>query len=816
MKPVVSLCVSLSAAFGALYAAVSVAAPSVPAAPVVATAANAVTARAASSLAANAATAANATQSKHAPNALNAAGNVGTANTSTANTSTANTSTANTSTATPTPTATTTTRLSFAALGAYQPLNLRGLEDARTVNVGVRLDRVVTAARLRLRYTYSPALVFPLSHLKVSINNEVVATVPFDREHAGQIVTQEIALDPRFLTDYNQLDLRLIAHYTLDHCEDPDNSALWADVSPTSELILDTAPIRLPNDLALLPAPFFDRRDVNRLTLPFVLPAAADNATLRSAGMLASWFGAQADYRQARFPALSALPSDAHAVVIARSEQLPADLKLPPVNGPMLIVADNPVAPGKKLLIVTGRSAAEVDEAGAALVLGKTAMAGPAVRIGQIDIGAPRKPYDAPRWVPVDRPVAFKELIDTPNQLQVQGSAPDAIRVNLRVPADLFSWNGAGVPLNLKYRYTAPTVQNNSALAVKINDQLVKSYRLAPASADDAQGRLQLPVLSNGGNRSSSALDIPAFRVGSSNQLQLRFNLDSQKTGLCQSVASNPVQAAVDPDSTIDFSGFVHYAQMPNLAYFANSGFPFTRYADLAQTAVVIPEHPAPQEVESMLTMLGHMGQWTGYPALRVQVARPRELGLLTGKDLLVIGGNGSAPLLALWRQALPLSIGTASNDGAADNGPITRASFSVKEQWRNGAHLPDGSARIERDGALAALMGFELPGSKGRSVVALTATDQQQLSQLLDMLEKPDRVAQLQGDVALLRGGEVDSMRVGESYLVGYVPWYAQLWSRAIQHPVLLGVLGALAGLLLAIGAFTALQELAARRRGV
>jgi hypothetical protein len=812
MKPVVSLCLSLTAAFGALYAAMSAAAPSVPAASMTSMASavgvvssQAVEAPATTSAIRRLATVhvANATYAAKATKATNAAANLTAADPANAAASAASS---------------TTTHLSFAALGAYQPLNLRGLEDARTVNVGVRLDRVVTAARLRLRYTYSPALVFPLSHLKVSINNEVVATVPFDREHAGQIVTQEIALDPRFLTDYNQLDLRLIAHYTLDHCEDPENSALWADVSPTSELILDTAPIRLPNDLALLPAPFFDRRDVNRLTLPFVLPAAVDNATLRSAGVLASWFGAQADYRQARFPALSALPSDAHAVVIARSAQLPADLKLPPVNGPMLIVADNPAAPNKKLLIVTGRTAAEVDEAGAALVLGKTAMAGPAVRIGQIDIGAPRKPYDAPRWVPVDRPVAFKELIDAPNQLQVQGSAPDAIRLNLRVPADLFSWNGAGVPLNLKYRYTAPTVQNNSALAVRINDQLVKSYRLAPASADDAQGRLQLPVLSSGGSRSSSALDIPAFRVGSSNQLQLRFNLDSQKTGLCQSVASNPVQAAVDPDSTIDFSGFVHYAQMPNLAYFANSGFPFTRYADLAQTAVVIPEHPAPQEVESMLTMLGHMGQWTGYPALRVQIARPGELAQLTAKDLLVIGGNGSAPLLARWRQALPLSIGAASNDGASDSpdSPIMRASFSVKEQWRNGAHLPDGSARIERDGSLAALMGFELPGSKGRSVVALTATDEQQLSQLLDMLEKPDRVAQLQGDVALLRGGEVDSMRVGDTYLVGYVPWYAQLWSRAIQHPVLLGVLGALAGLLLAIGAFTALQELAARRRGV
>jgi hypothetical protein len=798
MKPVVSFCLSLTALVGALYAATLAAAPSgLPAssARVLSSAAVAALPSPASpGAAADGVHVTNAQNATNAPNAMkasNAASSVA---------------------------GSVTVHMPFSALGAYQPLNLRGLEDVRVVNVGVRLDHVVTAARLRLRYTYSPALVFPISHFKVSINNEVVATVPFDREHAGQIVTQDIPLDPRFLTDYNQLGLRLIAHYTLEHCEDPENSALWADVSPTSEIILDTSPIRLPNDLALLPAPFFDRRDVSRLRLPFVLPAAADNATLRSAGVLASWFGALADYRQARFPASSTLPSDDQAVVVARSAQLPAALKLPPVNGPMLIVTDNPAAVDKKLLIVTGRTAVEVDQAAAALVLGRTAMAGPAVQVAQIDIGAPRKPYDAPRWLPVDRPVAFKELIDDPNQLQVRGSSPDAIRLNLRVPADLFSWNGSGVPLNLKYRYTAPTVQNNSILAVQINDQLVKSYRLAPASADDAQGRLQLPVLAASGNRSSSALDIPAFRVGSSNQLQLRFNLDSQKTGLCQGVASNPVQAAVDPDSTIDFSSFAHYAQMPNLAYFANSGFPFTRYADLAQTAVVIPAHPASEELEALLTMFGHMGQWTGYPALRVQIARPADVAQLAGKDLLVIGGNGSASLPDRWHQALPLTIGGRSNDGAegVEGGAVTRATFSVQEQWRNGAHLPDGSAHLERDGSLAALMGFELPGSKGRSVVALTATDQRQLIQLLDVLEKPDRVAQLQGDVALVRGGEVDSMRVGEPYLVGYVPWYARFWSKAIQHPILLGVLGAIAGLLLAVGAFTALQELAARRRGV
>ncbi|MDR6498815.1 hypothetical protein J2785_001960 [Burkholderia ambifaria] len=705
----------------------------------------------------------------------------------------------------------TTVRLPFASLGAFDPLRLRGADDARTIHAGVRLDRVVTGARLRLTYAYSPSLVFPMSHLKVSVNGEVIATVPFDAARAGRTVTQDIPIDPRYFSDFNQIGLRLIAHYTLDHCEDPSNSALWADVSPTSELILDESPVRLPNDLALLPAPFFDRRDNGRVRLPFVLPGSPDSATLRSAGVLASWFGALADYRHARFPVSSTLPADDQAVVVGTAATLPAGLALPSVNGPLLAVADNPAAPGRKLLVVTGRTAAEVDDAVATLVLGRAALSGPAATVAHVDLGAPRKPYDAPRWLPVNRPIAFRELVSDLRELEARGTTPDAIRLNLRVPADLHSWNGSGVPITLRYRYTAPTVQDNSTLAVEINDQLVKSYRLGPAHAEDARGRMQLPLLSVPEGRVTSDVDIPAFRVGSGNQLQFRFTLDSQKTGLCSSTATEPQRAAIDPDSTIDFSHFVHYAQLPNLAYFANSGFPFTRFADLSQTAVVIPERPSPQELEAYLTMLGHMGEWTGFPALRVQVARPGDVAALSGgKDLLVIDGSPASPLLAHWRSALPLAIGEQGGDGA------TRVAFTVKERWRNGVGLADGGAHIEQTGPLAALAGFELPGSHGRSVVALTATDQPRLGDLLNVFENSGLVSQLQGDLALVRPGQVDSLRVGEPYVVGFVPWYARVWTQAARHPVVLGAVGVVAGLLLALGVFSVLQRIAARRRGM
>ncbi|WP_210235544.1 cellulose biosynthesis cyclic di-GMP-binding regulatory protein BcsB, partial [Mesorhizobium sp. M8A.F.Ca.ET.202.01.1.1] len=56
------------------------------------------------------------------------------------------------------------------------------------------------------------------------------------------------------------------------NCEDPANSSLWATVSNASSLDLTYASLASKPDLAALPQPFFDRRDVRRLELPFVFP----------------------------------------------------------------------------------------------------------------------------------------------------------------------------------------------------------------------------------------------------------------------------------------------------------------------------------------------------------------------------------------------------------------------------------------------------------------------------------------------------------------------------------------------------------------
>jgi len=151
-------------------------------------------------------------------------------------------------------------KTSLKDLGLARPISLRGVESEASVGVGVRRDEVVEAARLRLTFTLSPALIPNLSHLKVILNDETLQTIVLDKERLGTQQTVELNIDPRYFTDYNRFRFQFIGHYTME-CEAPNHSSLWATISNESQLDLSLRQIPLRDDLALLPAPFFDPRD---------------------------------------------------------------------------------------------------------------------------------------------------------------------------------------------------------------------------------------------------------------------------------------------------------------------------------------------------------------------------------------------------------------------------------------------------------------------------------------------------------------------------------------------------------------------------
>ena len=697
-------------------------------------------------------------------------------------------------------------RLTLKELGAQYPLNLAGVDGTNGVPFGVRADEIVTAARVSLNYAYSPALLPDLSHINVMVNGEVAHSIPVPKEDAGKSLKTDIDLPVRLITDFNRLNLQLIGHYSMG-CEDPLHSSLWANVANDSVLELTVAPLRLQNDLALLPLPFFDRRDVRPLNLPFVMVGQPDHALLEAAGTLSSWFGALASYRGARFPvSLDALPATGNAIVLLAGTAALPGMNLPAAQAPTISLQPNPNDPMGKLLVIAGRDAAQVKTAAAALALGTQALSGQTATIVKFDALAPRTPYDAPNWVRSDRPMKFGELAAS-RDLNVAGYRPDIVRVNLRLPPDLFALRDKGVPVDLKYRYTPRPSNDKSTLNVNVNRDFLQSIPLKSVEQLGGSDSLVGKLLSDETLPADKRMQIPLFMLPPRSQMQLHYYYDYLKQGECRDVIIDNVRGAIDPDSTIDISGYSHFMAMPNLAAFDQAGYPFTRLADLSETAVVLPENPTARDYSAYLALVGRLGESTGYPATAVTVTGANQIDAQRDKDLLVIGSGKNQPLLTKWAQYMPGNI-----EGADKRFVMSDLVYRLSG-WGSPPARRD-AITLSSDGSDAILAGFESPLQPGRSVVVAAGNRPEGLDDVVNALLVSENDAhRIEGSLAIIRGKQVDSVVADQTYYAGklepleYAAWY---FSR---HPVMF-LLGCLAGAaLLASLLFLSLRKRAKRR---
>ncbi|TFZ33986.1 cellulose biosynthesis cyclic di-GMP-binding regulatory protein BcsB [Pseudomonas syringae] len=695
-------------------------------------------------------------------------------------------------------------------LGRNYPMNLRGVEATDSVNFNVRADQVVTGASLSLSYSYSPALLADLSQINVMINDEVAATLPLPKEGAGKPQTQVIEIPPQMITEFNRLSLQFIGHYTMS-CEDPKHSSLWARINNDTRLDIRVTPFALPNNLAILPLPFFDRRDDRDVNLPVVMGAAPDNATLEAAGALASWIGAaKTRSRMASFPAhFNELPAKGNALVLLKGDgplQLGA-LTMPAPKGPTLTMVTHPNDPNSKLLVITGRDSAELKRAVNALVVGGQSLVGSSALIERVDLLAPRKPYDAPNWLPSDRPIKLGELMPA-NKLNVSGYDPGDITVPLNLPPDLFSWREDGVPLNLKYRYTPQERSNNSSIMVSLNDTLIKAEPLP--SIENLNNSIVSRLTGGDDTISREAhVYLPLNSVALQSRLQLRYMFDYLKQGECGDIIIDNMRGSIDPESTLDFSGYDHFMAMPNLGVFKDSGFPFTRLADLSQTAVVLADQPSTEDVSAYLSVLGRFGESTGYPATGVSVIHAAQIASAADKDILVMSSGSDQPLLKQWADRLPIS-GNTQQQGFE----LSDLAFRLRD-WMSPD--PDENQRRARvamafssDARSTFLTGFESPLHKGRSVVLISSGQPGGMSDVARALSSSDKV---QGSLVVVRGDSVEALVAEQKYYVGdlgpikYVQW---LMSRNVLWLLLVVAVG----VVLVTGvAYLTLRSLAKRR---
>ncbi|MEI2414854.1 cellulose biosynthesis cyclic di-GMP-binding regulatory protein BcsB [Orrella sp. JC864] len=692
-------------------------------------------------------------------------------------------------------------------LGARNGLALRGVDGRQGVPLSIRSDERLVGARLKLEYGYSPALLPELSHIKVLLNDELAASIALPQEDAGAPATHEVELPAGAFVDFNRLETQLIGHYTL-RCEDPVHSSLWADVSSRSAVELTVEPLELPNNLALLPRPFFDERDPRALALPIVLPGALDTSRLESAGIIASWFGALASYRGARFPVSEGrVPEQGHAVVIlGRDDTLAGLPPLPPVTGPTLSMVQNPNDRYGKLLLVMGRDGDEIKQAARALALASRTLSGQTALVTGLSEPAPRRPFDAPNWLRTDRPVRFGELASE-QALNAAGHRPGPIQLDLRLPPGLFGWRSEGVPVELKYRYTPRPGAEQSTLQVMAGHQLLRALPLTSASQAQAYSK----VLGVPASQASASLRVPTYLLPALASLQFQYVYEYAKLGECQNSIIDNVRSAIDPDSTIDISGIPLYAAMPDLAAFGEAGFPFTRMADLSETAVILPENPSADDYSAYLDLMGLMGESTGYPATHVTVAQAGQIEQLRRKDLLVLASGDNQPLLAQWRDRLPGSF--AANDKRFSLASWMARAFGGDDPRERRAPA-DQRIEFSSSGASAIFAGLESPLSSGRSVVVVSANQPQGLPAAVAAVQQArHRDDKLRGSLAVVRGERIDSLAAEQTYYVGSLPfWTALQWFFA-GRPLLLVLIAFAGAVILGALLYLSLRARAQRR---
>jgi cellulose synthase operon protein B len=394
-------------------------------------------------------------------------------------------------------------------------------------------------------------------------------------------------------------------------------------------------------------------------------------------------------------------------------------------------------------------------------------------------------------------------------ELRVKGFHPETIRLNYRVPPDVFTWRTKGAPVQLKYRATRLPDHRNSNLRMSVNENFVDAVALYDVREDPTNQ--VTPKTAHKAVQETSFL-LPPYAVTMRDQMQLHYTFDITKPeGECPELAPDNLVASIDAESSIDFSAFPKFAALPNLAYFTQMGYPFTRLADLSETSVVIPDRASVEEIGLYLAVMGRMGESTGYPATRHSVISAAEVSKTPDKDLIIIGTAQNQRLFADWGNSLPMLV---------DNGVRRlrepdvswRPMYRWEQQDIDESLKPKANVSISGPGTLVSMMGFESPIKPTRSVVFLYADKPTDFKRISDVLTDPERLASIQGDFVVFNEKSVSHAKVSETYYLGQLPWHNKLRWFLADHPILVALMALVLAILAAAALYRPLKFVVAK----
>jgi len=675
---------------------------------------------------------------------------------------------------------------SLADTGSSQ-IDLHGIDSAHTIPFTLPETHVPRVAKVHVDYAFSPSLIPTLSHIKLMLNGTLFATIePTANGQGGsrsEPMSGDFNIPPELLLHNNTFTMEFIGHYVLE-CEDPANTTLWSRVHTTSYFDIQGDLLPMANDLKRLPLPFLDPAVVEPLSLPVVFASAPSPKSIQAAGIVTSYFGMISDGRPVRFPvSIGTMPKGNIILISDGSGAMPGGLDVSAGASPTVAVRANPSDPYAKVLVVAGSDPDQLVIAAQAVALHSDLLAGPDVGISRITLPAKQAADSAPRWAQTDQKIT---LWDYSKGEELQGDGSASLNTFFRIPPDIYFADQPNAVLHISYRYNSVPIGAISSMQARVNGAYLGSVPLIPGQEVSKKESAELPV---------PVVNLRPF----SNSLAFDFTFQLKKHDFCSDTTPINVQGAIVRDTYLDLSGYPHWSPMPNLELFANAGYPFTLYPDLHTTTVVLPPNPTAEEIETFVTLMGHFGRQTGFPALRVNVAGPEALRAGNDADFLVIGTGDDQPGFDKLKDSMPVAVQSGrvqANDAQGFFAALHKAWWKVK----NPDHAGSGEL-VANTSPDAIIESMESPYSSGSSVVAIHLKDASTFSPFMQTFLYVQQASDIQGSVAILTGTRFQSFKVGgHVYHVGVLPWWKRLTLWFKEVPWLAAIVVLVLAFLLAI----------------
>jgi len=660
---------------------------------------------------------------------------------------------------------------SLKELGAGNSMGLFGQDGRVSLNFNTGANEVISQASLKLHYKYSPDLVSKNSRINVYLNDERIASLQTPNQNGNKDLEVNIPVPIELFSENNQFTFQLVGHYE-SNCEDTRSPKLWAKIGGQSSLSVSSIPLLLPNNLASLPIPFTNRYSTRKLTLPFVFMAKPNNAALESAGIAASWLGSKTIQSGAKFPVLmNTFPETGNAIVFIDSATTAVPgIALPSITGPMVFITSNPKDPSGKYLFVMGKNGFELKQAITNLALGNQNLSGQSASLTKTFKAPARQPYDAPYWLSETGPVKLSSL---------RGDAQFNADFNTQLPPDLYDINKKGIPLHLDYSYSDKWTGNSSALSVVYKAQPVKTiplethqkwifnineYLTSFLKGIGVTKKIDSEVTKEANFYIPQGMLYPSYgadtapnndQINLAPFLKTDFIQSSDTKTDCTNIGGIlPIDAKLNPSSTIDISKMNHFIGMPNLAAFSNSGFPFSRLADLSETAAVLPENPNIEDYSAYLATLGRIGRLTGYPSTSITTTTFSQIASTKNKDLLIFtSGPENQSILKGWEHLIPSS----------------NSNFSFEQIIVFLRNIMDSSSKFDIY-KNTFITGFQSPLESGRSVILISSLNPEKMDDLTSSFD--GSMGSIYGSLVRLNEDRVETIFDEESYQSGNLPY--------------------------------------------